>query len=93
MRGHLEFLLSWQFLVVLAGICGLNSFVLICLPETVGKPIVESIKEINELNNSENKNENKIEGTKDEEKAEEIKETKDEEKAEEIKEKKDEEKI
>ena len=57
----LEFLISWQFLVLLAAICGINSIVLICLPETVGKPMVESIKEIDEMNNNKDKIEEKIE--------------------------------
>ena len=57
----LEFLISWQFLVLLAAICGINSIVLICLPETVGKPMVESIKEIDEMNNNKDKIEQKIE--------------------------------
>ena len=59
----LEFMISWQFLVLLAAICGVNSLLLICLPETVGKPMVESIKEIDEINNA-NKDEEKIEEEK-----------------------------
>ena len=62
----LEFLISWQFLVLLSGICGINIFALIFLPETVGKPMVESIKEINEFNNKVKKNEDKIEEIKEE---------------------------
>ena len=98
----LEFMISWQFLVLLAAICGVNSLVLICLPETVGKPMVESIKEIDEMNKSPEKNEEKIEddfpnenkdnnevitnSNSDEEKKEEIKEENKEEKKDENKE-------
>ena len=39
----LEFLLYLQFLVVIAVITWVNAVVLICLLETVGKPMVESI--------------------------------------------------
>ena len=85
----LEFMSSWQFLVLLAAICGVNSLVLICLPETVGKPMVESIKEIDELNNT--GKEEKIEEEKPEEKKEEKKEENKEEKPEEKKEDKPEE--
>ena len=42
----LEFLLNWQFLLVIAVITGVNAVVLVCLSETVGKPMVESIKEL-----------------------------------------------
>ena len=69
----LEFMISWQFLVLLAAICGVNSLLLICLPETVGKPMVESIKEIDEINNA-NKDEEKIEEEKKEDITETIKE-------------------
>ena len=69
----LEFMISWQFLVLLAAICGVNSLLLICLPETVGKPMVESIKEIDEINNA-NKDEEKIEEEKKEDITDTIKE-------------------
>jgi len=42
----LEFLPLWLFLTLFAFICGINSFFLIFLPETVGKPMVESIVEL-----------------------------------------------
>ena len=42
----LEFLPNWLFLIILAGICGLNSFFIMFLPETVGKPMIESIEEL-----------------------------------------------
>ena len=67
----LEFLIKWQFLLVIASICTVNSICLICLPETVGKPMVESIKEIDELNKAGNETEGIIEEEKPEEKEEE----------------------
>ena len=78
----LEFLLNWQFLVVIAVITGINAVVLICLPETVGKPMVESIKELegdfkinNDIKEVKNQNlyddkENGADESKDEEKLE-----------------------
>ena len=42
----LEFLISWQFLTIIGIITVANAVVLIFLPETVGKPMVESIKEL-----------------------------------------------
>ncbi len=42
----LEFLPLWLFLTLFAFICGINSFFLIFLPETVGKPMVETIVEL-----------------------------------------------
>jgi len=42
----LEFLPLWLFLTLFAFICGINSFFLVFLPETVGKPMVESIVEL-----------------------------------------------
>ena len=66
----LEFLKSWEFLLVLAAICAVNSIILIFLPETVGKPMVESIKEIDELNNAGDKIEEKVEEEKPKEKEE-----------------------
>ena len=47
----LEFLLTWQFLVLFAVVCAMNAGILICLPETVGRPMVESIPELDEENN------------------------------------------
>ena len=44
----LEFLLTWQFLVLFAVVCAMNAGILVCLPETVGKPMVESIPELDE---------------------------------------------
>ena len=44
----LEFLPNGLFLTVFAIVCGLNSFLISFLPETVGKPMVESIKELEE---------------------------------------------
>ena len=55
----LEFLISWQFLILFAVICAINAIVLIFLPETVGKPMVESIPEIDEINNNKNKKKKK----------------------------------
>jgi len=46
----LEFLLKWQFLGVIAAITVVNALVLICLQETVGKPMVETIKELEDDN-------------------------------------------
>ena len=46
----LEFLLKWQFLGVIAAITIVNALVLICLQETVGKPMVETIKELEDDN-------------------------------------------
>ena len=42
----LEFLPNWLFLVLLASICFLNAFFILFLPETVGKPMVETIDEL-----------------------------------------------
>ena len=47
----LEFLLNSQFLILFAVVCAINAIFLIFLPETVGKPMVESIKELEEENN------------------------------------------
>ena len=55
----LEFLLNWQFLILFAVVCAINAVVLIFLPETVGKPMVETIKELEEPNTEDNKDENK----------------------------------
>ena len=46
----LEFLLNSQFLLFLSVINAINAVVLVCLPETVGKPMVESIPELDEEN-------------------------------------------
>ena len=56
----LEFLLTWQFLVLFAVVCAMNAGILICLPETAGKPMVESIPELDEENNIEKKDENEV---------------------------------
>ena len=65
----LEFLKNWQFLLLFAVVCAINAIVLVCIPETVGKPMVESIKEldmennietIKEVNNEEDNKEDKI---------------------------------
>ena len=45
----LEFLPNWFFLTLLALFCGLNSFLIIFLPETVGKPMAETIEEMEKL--------------------------------------------
>ena len=58
----LEFLKNWQFLIFLDALCVISAIGLIFLPETVGKPMVESIKELD----MENNNENNIEGNKEE---------------------------
>ena len=55
----LEFLKNWQFLILLAAICAINAIILIFIPETVGKPMVESIKELENENNNKNKIETK----------------------------------
>ena len=49
----LEFLPNWLFLTLLAVICAMNSFLLIFLPETVGKPMAETIKELEYTENKE----------------------------------------
>ena len=49
----LEFLPNWFFLTLFALVCALNSFLLILLPETVGKPMVETIAELEKGNNEE----------------------------------------
>lgn len=49
----LEFLPNWFFLTLFALVCALNSFLLIFLPETVGKPMVETIAELEKGNNEE----------------------------------------
>ena len=49
----LEFLPNWFCLTVFARVCALNSFLLILLPETVGKPMVETIAELEKGNNEE----------------------------------------
>ena len=42
-----------------AVVCGLNAFILVFLPETVGKPMVETIKELeNEKYEENDENEN-----------------------------------
>ena len=43
----IEIMLRWQYLMLFAVITILNAILLICLPETVGKPMVESIPELN----------------------------------------------
>ena len=43
----LEYLPKWAFYMIFCCICILNSFLLIFLPETVGKPMVETIEELN----------------------------------------------
>ena len=48
----LEFLPNWLFLTLFAFVCGLNSILIIFLPETVGKPMIETI---DELENNETK--------------------------------------
>ena len=47
----LEFLKNWHFLILLASIFTINAILLIFIPETVGKPMVESIKELDDQNN------------------------------------------
>ena len=42
----LEYLPNWLFLIVFAIVCAINSFLLFFLPETVGKPMIETIKEL-----------------------------------------------
>jgi hypothetical protein len=49
----LEFLPNWFFLTLFALVCALNSFLLILLQETVGKPMVETIAELEKGNNEE----------------------------------------
>ena len=44
----IEHLLTWQYLILFDVITAINAVVLICLPETVGKPMVETIKELEE---------------------------------------------
>ena len=67
----IEILLTWQFLVLFAVITAINATMLICLPETVGKPMVESIPELNEEDNlglnipNDNNNEEIIRNTTD----------------------------
>ena len=41
-----EYMPSWMFLLVFAGLCVFHSFLLIFLPETEGKPMVETIEEL-----------------------------------------------
>ena len=55
----LEFLKNWQFLILLDALCVISSIGLIFLPETVGKPMVESIEELDMENNIENNKEEK----------------------------------
>ena len=50
----LEFLRNWQFLILFAVVCGINAVVLVCIPETVGKPMIETIKELDKENNIDN---------------------------------------
>ena len=58
----LEFLKNWQFLILLDALCIISAIGLFFTPETVGKPMVESIKELDMENNIENnKEENKEE--------------------------------
>jgi MFS family permease len=49
----LEFLANWVFLTIFACVCGLNSALLYFLPETVGKPMIESIEELEVEENEE----------------------------------------
>ena len=42
----LEYLDYWLFLLVFAIVCFINSFLLSFLPETVGKPMIETIEEL-----------------------------------------------
>ena len=49
----LEFLKNWQFLLLFAVVYAISAVILICIPETVGKPMVESIKELDMENNVE----------------------------------------
>ena len=42
----LEYLYYWLLLSVFAVICAINSFILFFLPETVGKPMIETIAEL-----------------------------------------------
>ena len=46
----LEFLLNSQFLLFLSVMNAINAFILVFLPETVGKPMVETIAELEEGN-------------------------------------------
>ena len=41
-----EYMPSWMLLLVFAGLCVFHSFLLIFLPETEGKPMVETIEEL-----------------------------------------------
>ena len=46
----IEILLSWQYLMIFAVITAINGVLLFCLDETVGRPMVESIKELDQEN-------------------------------------------
>ena len=50
----LEFLPNWLFLTLFAFVCGLNSILIIFLPETVGKPMIETIDELENNETKEN---------------------------------------
>ena len=67
----LEFLKNWQFLILFGVVCAINAVVLICIPETVGKPMVESIKELDMENNAETIKEEKNEEDNEENKEDE----------------------
>ena len=48
----LEFLKKWKYLILFAGIFASNAIIIIFFNETVGKPMAESIKELeNEIEN------------------------------------------
>ena len=44
----LEYLDNWVFLTVFGIVCIINFILLFCLPETVGKPMIETIKELDD---------------------------------------------
>ena len=55
----LEFLKKWQCLVLFASMFALNAIIILFFPETVGKPMVESIQELDMGKGTGNKNEDK----------------------------------
>ena len=73
-----EFLPNWFFCTLIALVCGLNAFILLFLPETVGKPMVETIKELENGEDEEKEEENEEKKEENEEKKEENEEKKEE---------------
>ena len=55
----LEFLKKWQCLVLFASMFALNAIIILFFPETVGKPMVESIQELDMGKGTGNKNKDK----------------------------------